>query len=231
MKAFLTVFNVPEWPAQMIPDLKRLGLFPVLIVNGCEWEPCRQWLKELETDDSVQVLYLEKNFGCTAIRDLGIAAAQTERFIITDGDLDLSEVPDDAVEKMNTALNRNPDVGKAGLSLRIDDLPDTEMKPHVLGYEQRHWIERREPDCFLSQIDTTLAMYCPKRMELIREDWHRAVRLNEPYTARHIPWYYSTDELPESYAFACDISSPYHVYSHSFKVRRKDNFKKNSELE
>jgi len=221
IKAFTTVFNVHEWPAQMIPDLKRLGLFPVLIVNGCDFPNCKEWLQSIEGDDSVEVRYMDHNVGSTAVWDLNIAHEQTERFVITDGDLDISQVPDDAIEKLNTALNRNPDVGKAGLSLRIDDVPDSVLKNDIIGYESRHWIERREPNCFFAQVDTTFALYCPRRLHLLEADWWRAVRLDEPYTARHLPWYEDPENLPESYAFAVDVSSPYHVWSHTLKMRRK----------
>jgi hypothetical protein len=120
-----------------------------------------------------------------------------ERFIVTDCDI---VVPTDVdwVTQLGVLLDARHDVVKAGLSLRIQDLP-----PEIERTEQIHrWESQyRTPDrlrkvaggnlwYFEASVDTTVAMYPQLRPYAIDP----AVRLAH-VEAVHLPWYEDPDKL------------------------------------
>jgi SAM-dependent methyltransferase len=82
-------------------------------------------------------------------------------------------------------LRANPQIFKAGLGLRLDDLPDTYgFRNEVLAWERRFWRAPVARGLFLAHIDTTFALYRPGSSFSVN-----AVRTGFPYLARHEPWY------------------------------------------
>jgi hypothetical protein len=159
------------------------------------------------------VIYLGANYGhtCVWIPELNIIerAGINGRYIVTDPDLDLSWVPADFLDVMNKGLDKYPTYDKCGLSLEINDLPNSE-EGNFIRYkcEARYWLKPLDPIYYHADTDTTFALY----REGVREYNHNAIRTNRPYTAKHIPWYYTSfDMLPkdEQYYFrsASDSSS------------------------
>jgi hypothetical protein len=82
-------------------------------------------------------------------------------------------------------LAAHPRATKAGLGIRIDDIPDAyEHKSAVQAWEAKFWLRPLPGSCYDAAVDTTFALYRPG-------SWHQlqAVRSGSPYMVRHLPWY------------------------------------------
>lgn len=206
MKAFLTSFNQLSWLKPMAEQCVRLGLEPVIFDNASTYEPLVEWLRNCP----YPVIQAGSNTSCYGFWQTGLYKEQAEPYVVSDSDLDLSGVPNDAVAKLAQALADNPDVAKAGLSLEYEDIPDSfPDKVSVLAYETNYWKVPR-PGGFLAGVGATFALYLPERHGLLDADFYNAVRLDRPYTAKHLPWYLDvdnlSDEMRQFYA-KCDNTS------------------------
>lgn len=102
-------------------------------------------------------------------------------------------------------LDRYPKIQKAGLGLRLDDLPDCfHQKAEVLKWEAQFWQNELEPAVYHAEIDTTLALYRPgfRRHDVIANtDNPHSVRTGGRYVARHLPWYADSANPTEEYRY------------------------------
>lgn len=171
----------------------RMKLEPIFIDNGSDYPDLLKYYKKTK----YQVYPLNGNYGHTCVwnPDLNILGnlGITGRYIVTDSDLDLSGVPADFLALMNKGLDKY-EVDKCGLSLEIDDLPNSKEGNYIrFQCEAKYWKTALDGQFFKADTDTTFALY--------REGAgysHSAVRTNRPYTAKHIPWYYTDfNSLPE----------------------------------
>ena len=133
-----------------------------------------------------------------------------EYFIITDPDCIYDGVPDDWLDVMLNVLNNVKD-RKVGFSLRIDDLPDSEIGRDLKGTETRFWKNKNEYG-WLSEIDTTFALYHPHSAFI-----YEAIRLDEPYCIKHYPWYITRENINEEWLYYINNSS--HASTISGKIR------------
>jgi hypothetical protein len=182
-------------PSKMADWLSARDCEVIFIDNNSDYPPLLEYYKNCNH----KVLRLPYNYGHTVLwqypvlKELGIE----ERFIYTDPDLDLIGVPDDFVKVMNQGLDKYPEFSKCGLSLEINDLPDSEEGLYIKaegGIERFYWQNPLDELFFKADTDTTFAMY----RYPIGPYGHSAVRTNRPYTCRHIPWYYTNfNSLPE----------------------------------
>lgn len=128
---------------------------------------------------------------------------RTGHYVVTDCDLDLTGVPRDVLTVLRDALDFNSEICKAGLALRIEDLPDTSIAKTARTMEAGHWMERFRSDChewWHAPIDTTFAMY--RAGEVF--GYEPALRLAGAYIAKHVPWYYQAANLPEDERYYLD---------------------------
>jgi hypothetical protein len=191
MKAFIIMFNRLTWPLKLIEKLEKVGCEIILIDNGSTYPPLLKWYKKCK----YKVHYLPNTYGHRSLWQSNIISQYKDRYyIVTDHDLDITDVPDDFIEVMMKGLCE--DVPKAGLSLMIEDLPINNYTNEVRLYEDGWWKTSKDKNGFYySDIDTTLAVYDSKY--LTEERFCRAVRTPDPYTARHLPWYNTPDNLTE----------------------------------
>jgi len=125
----------------------------------------------------------------------------TSPFIVTDSDCIYDEVPSDWLDKMLDILNTTS-VFKVGFSLKIDDLPNTELAKEVANWEAKYWINKTKLG-WDAHIDTTFALYRPHSGFS-----YEAVRLDKPYCIKHIPWYLTKETITEEWKYYLDnISS------------------------
>lgn len=113
-----------------------------------------------------------------------------EYYLVTDPDIVLDDdCPADWLEKLNDQLNRIDRPVKAGMGIRINDLPKNEMGMKVKRWESRFW-DWLQPDkmSYRAPVDTTLALY-PPLPEYPDFNLVPAVRMAPPYLIRHLPWY------------------------------------------
>lgn len=119
-------------------------------------------------------------------------------YVVSDCDLSIRGVPSNVLEMLALALQEKPQVVKAGLALRIDDLPETAIAHAAREVESGYWDESRRIEIagstwYSAAIDTTFAMY-RKGQSFAYEP---ALRLAGEHQCRHLPWYYSSENLPE----------------------------------
>lgn len=109
----------------------------------------------------------------------------TVPYVYTDCDC-VPDCPHDWVAHLYGLMAKYPRFKKAGLGLRIDDLPDQyARKREVIDFEQRFWTTPLETDAYDSSIDTAIALYQPS----IRQHIFASIRTGGTYRASHLPWY------------------------------------------
>ncbi len=144
---------------------------------------------------------------------------RAERYVVTDHDLDLSGVPHDLLVQMQETLKRHPRKMKAGLSLRLDDLPDTPITREARKKEQGFWERKNHDGTFEAPIDTTFAMYARGREKMdILGFISNSVRLGPPYVCRHLPWYLTERSLSEEDRYYLAHASRASTWKASFEL-------------
>lgn len=205
MKAFIVMFNRLTWPKQLAHDLTERGCEVILIDNGSEYKPLLNWYA---TDCPYKVHYLPHTFGHKSLWQSGIINQYSdENYIVTDHDISIKDVPHDFIQVLTNELYKTNRI-KAGLSLSIDDLPVNDFTVEVKKWESKFWLTEQTPRGFYySDIDTTLAVYSKRRIELIDTEsdaFFGAVRSPKPYTVKHMPWYNIPGQLSEEEQFYAD---------------------------
>ncbi len=210
MKVFIINYNRLTLPVNLANWCYSNGLDPVFIDNGSDYPLLLQYYAHV---CPYPVHRMGANFGhkvmwCEALHILEVEAGN-ERYIVTDPDLDLSGVPADFLEVMSKGLDKYPTYDKCGLSLEINDLPNSE-EGNFIRYqcEARYWKTPLDNMFFKADTDTTFALY----REGVKDYNHNAIRTNRPYTAKHVPWYYLnygslSDEEKYYFSSANDSSS------------------------
>jgi hypothetical protein len=218
--AFIVNFNRLTAPRAMVEYLHDgTGCEPIILDNGSDYPPLLEWYDTRPC----AVIKLGANYGNCALWFLpglepvdGCLASydMTKGYILSDPDLDLSGVPKNFLGVLQAGLVQNDSVRKVGLSLEINDLPDTEVGREARGWEQMNWVEVAPGYC-KAPVDTTFALYrwiTPNWR--LAHDFDRSWRTQRPYTARHLPWYYSLETIPEDEVYYLKhVSAHYNHYS------------------
>jgi hypothetical protein len=195
MKVLIINFNRLTLPKTMAEWVASKGCEPVFIDNNSDYQPLLKYYESC----LFKVVRLKANYGHTVLWNPELTLLKdlvgSDRYIVTDPDLDLSGVPGDFPDMMHLGLDKYKNYDKCGLSLEINDLPDTREGRLVRNkFEKKYWTQPLDDNYFHADTDTTFAMY----REGIRQYSHSGIRINRPYTARHIPWYYDRlRDLPE----------------------------------
>jgi predicted O-methyltransferase YrrM len=191
---FITCRDRLEPLKELVNFLERAGherLF--LIDNDSAHEPLLEYL----ATSPHRVIRMKHNGGSLVLweadilGDLGVQG----RFVLSDPDVvPITECPLDVVEYLGEVLDRYPDRVKAGLGLRIDDLPSHyRFKDQVITWESQFWERPLAPRLYDAAVATTLALYKgPKSAEFAP-----ALRTGYPYLLRHWPWYVDESAVPE----------------------------------
>lgn len=196
------------------------GAAPILIDNNSTWGPFLDWIRE---DDDLIYGSLNHNLGCYApwtkdpdsgktVLEIFLERSSFDYYVVTDDDLDISEIPSDVLTVLRAGLDARPDVVKCGLSLRINDLPDKyPFKRSVIEDQKQYWanpsfelLYENKYDNIIGRyfyeanIDTTFAMYRTRDIERIGPQARgKGLRVGPPYCARHLPWYQDPAEWTE----------------------------------
>lgn len=195
MKCFIINYNRLLLPNNMAKWLAERGCEPIFIDNHSDYIP----LLDYYATCPFQVVFMKKNFGHRVfwehnlVKEFNIKG----RYIVTDPDLDLTGIPNDFLQVLDEGLDSYNFIDKCGFSLEINDLPNSPEGNFIRDQcEVRYW-KHKVGKFWKSPIDTTFAMY---RKGVTRYT-HTAYRTDRPYTAKHVPWYYtdlsllSPDEL------------------------------------
>lgn len=202
----------------MVEQISRYkGLAEIIIIdNNSDYEPLLDWYDQ----SWYKIIQLNKNFGHKVpwipyINSL----IQTDLYVVTDPDLDLSGTPDDTLLFLYECLSYHPECGKIGLGLEINDIPPDSLFFIDNAWEKELW-ERPEQGEFklrAAPIDTTFALYSKSLMN----SYHICgARTTYPYVAKHLPWYLT--EITGEYDYYMKTANS----SSSSKMLYEKNLKK-----
>lgn len=196
MNVFVIAFNRLTMLRNLCDHIYATGHEPIIIDNSSSYQPLLDWY---DNECLYKVHRMSKNYGHQVFWAAKIKELYPERFYaVTDHDLSLEGVPSDYIGFLLKGLKYNPLVVKAGLSLRIDDLPNNPYANEAKNWEQKFWLSKQDNLGFYSSpIDTTFAVYDSLREfgELPNDRFFSAVRSPAPYVAKHIPWYNTKESI------------------------------------
>jgi hypothetical protein len=163
-----------------------------LIDNASTYPPLLDYYQQIRH----YVVRLDQNLGHLAPWQsgaIGIHIGPDEYYVETDCDIVPDPAcPSDVLPVLRRLLDVYPEHCKAGLGLRVDNLPLWyRHRRSVMRWERRFWQKPiRHDDAGLpllyeAPIDTTFAMYRPGSTPTL----DKAIRTGWPYVARHDPWY------------------------------------------
>lgn len=182
---------------------------PIIVDNNSSYPPLLDWFHEVQSD--IRIVRHPENVGHRVAWLSGtIVYGNRHRrrfgsdyYVQTDYDLDLNNCPLDVLDVLiggyQKFKNRPPYVVKAGVGLEVNDIPpDAIFSDLVLEWERKFWMGRLDDRFFNAGIDTTFAIYhCDNPIDFTDDNYHNAVRSDRPYVARHVPWYYTMDNLTD----------------------------------
>lgn len=187
---------------KMVDYLVGLGGVQIAVVdNASTWPPLLEWY---EQNPWLRVIHLGYNGGPQAPFEVLRQALPSPYYAVTDSDLDLGGVPADLLDVLRRGLDAHSEILKVGLSLETDDLPRTRLGDAARQHEARFWQDRLDGAWWKADVDTAFALY------RAGEGWGGygpSLRADRPYTARHLPWYATAENLTDEdryYAEHCE---------------------------
>lgn len=196
---FIICRDLLTWPAAMVPHILRMGGEPVFVDNASTYPP----LLEFYSKTPHEVVRLEENLlqhspWTSGAVDHRIPEMPDGYYVVTDPDLDISGCPDDTLVHLKNLYDRYSDIIKCGLSLEILDLPEASpVYREAKGWETPFWLNKRDWQCYRSPVDTTFAIYNKRRAAQFNTGLftNAAIRADRPFTARHLPFYWTQDNF------------------------------------
>jgi SAM-dependent methyltransferase len=195
---FVQNFNHLSYLQRLLRWLLAAGYKNICVIdNHSSYRPLLQFYEEIESRSGVNVVRRNKNGSRTTLweEQLLDRFALTGPFVYTDSDVVPDEsCPSDMLARLAGLLRDYPQIFKAGLGLRIDNLPPSyRFRDEAVEWEKQFWRAPVCPGAFLSKIDTTFALYRPKSAFAMGP----ALRTGWPYLARHETWYQNSANLSD----------------------------------
>ena len=181
---------------QQVQWLQQAGFHRIYILdNDSTYPELLTYYRRLEQQTDVQVIYLRRNLGHTALWDSNLLERLhiDSPYIYTDSDVLAEDCnPVELVGRLLQVLQLYPFLDKAGCGLRCDDITYYD-KDRVQQIEQQLYTVPIEPDVYFAPLDTTFALYRDAR-HYCRQ---ASARIVGRYMVRHLPWYYDYENLPD----------------------------------
>jgi hypothetical protein len=204
---FICSYNRLEPLKLLVKALTDRDYYNIVILdNQSTYQPLLDWYK---LQDNIDVYFCAQNYGPEALDcvrhyeplfwEKYNQVVLNEYHVYTDSDVvPVEEVPDSFIDDM-VDLCKKYNIPKLGLSLKINDLPDTyALKEQVIKHESsffdREYILDEKCKLFKAPVDTTFAVNSPG-LACGYSDY--AYRAADKYFARHLPWYHDSNNLPE----------------------------------
>lgn len=203
---FLISYNRLSYLETTIRWLEERKIRNIKVIdNNSTYPPLLDYYEKTD----YEVIRLGYNGGHTVFwKDPIFAEYWKEFYIVSDPDLEpVPECPADIVEKLFGLLRKYPFVNKAGLSLKIDDLPeDGIFGEQVIQWEKRFSRIEVEKGVYYAPIDTTFALYLPDDLFDPRKQ-AASLRMGYPYQLRHLPWYKTKEDITEEDEFYAGLQT------------------------
>ena len=180
---------------QMVDQLTGFGYKNIYVLdNDSTYPPLLEYYKTAP----INVIYLKKNLGYRAlwISDV-FEQFRDNYYVYSDPDILLQDdCPKDFVFQLYKHLNKYSSKEKAGVALKIDDLPEHyNLRQDVYKWEKPNWENKLVEHVYDALVDTTLALYKPLAFGNAEEC--AAIRVAGKLTAKHLPWYLDSLNLSE----------------------------------
>jgi len=199
--AFIINYNRLTLPKNMADYLADgTGVTPVIVDNNSDYPPLIEYYEKCPHI----VERMNLNYGNCVLWTTGILDKYNidGGFICTDPDLKIDHIPKDFLHVLQTGLDRWDWCDKCGFSLDIHDLPNRDFSNHVKSVEKGYWTNFLDKGYYAAPIDTTFALFRTRRHSF------ECIRADKPYCAKHMPWYWTKDNVPEDELYYINSISP-----------------------
>ncbi|MFC4721190.1 glycosyltransferase [Geojedonia litorea] len=192
-------FNQLYYLQQQIDFLLRHGYKRIVVLdNHSTYQPLLAYFETL--DPRVTLIRLSENLGHLAFWK-SEAVFQTYSkgyYVVSDADIvPVDDCPHDVLLQLRVLLDKAYDRTKVGLSLALDDIPETNPnKAAILNWESQFWTSKLKANVYKAEIDTTFALYRPG-YRYHKKRFTKAWRTDFPLQARHGGWYIDPKQLSE----------------------------------
>ena len=186
-------------PVKMLVEafLKRNYKNIIILDNASIYPQLIEWYKTC----GVKVHHIGSNQGPYILDRLPeyYPITKTQHYVYTDADcVPIEEAPENFLDDI-VELSKEYKIPKIGFGLKIDDIPDcNKHKQQVIMHESVFWkkdtIQNKKCTLYRAPIDSSFAINSPGIICRLNDEDFRS---GFPYMARHIPWYYDSDNLPE----------------------------------
>lgn len=209
----------------LIESLRSRGYNNIIIIdNESTYPPLMEWYKvsgaEVFYNNIPETLYDTGTFYRLAfeIKHPRFVEIVKDFYVFTDSDvIPDDDIPVDFIDNM-VKLCGELKVHKIGLGLRVDNLPETSYTNSVKEIEAQYWstkIDHMGYKLYAAPIDTTFAVYYPDTKPL----WGHGFRMGGQFVAKHMPWYYDIENLPEDELYYLKNLKPNRGPTYSMQVK------------
>jgi len=203
------------WPIAMIYRMMKYQFVGDIIVvdNESTYPPLIHWY---DRQNIVRVVKCS-NLGHAGAWISGVVEElDSEYYVVTDGDLNIENTPDDTLMMLLEKIKTQPELGKVGLGLdwQIVD-SESPYYQRLRLYEKDRWEKSNVVNDIYTDvhIDTTFALYNVKHYFI------GGGSLTFPYVARHLPWELTKEEYEANDEYKYYIKNASH--SSSYKTLLK----------
>lgn len=211
---FINNINRLTTTKKLVEDLKLRGYREIYILdNNSTYPPLLEWYKT----NPCNVWMLGANFGQLAIYNCGaINKFENHEWVAyTDSDIELNPAtPNNFISTLIKGAEKWGTT-KAGLALKIDDLPDNDYANKFKEWEGKYWVNVLEEGVYKADVDTTFCVIKPSLPFS-----YTSIRIADILTAKHIPWYSDLDNLSEEEQYYIDHSEDFSTYKRYYNSRR-----------
>jgi hypothetical protein len=209
-------FNQLFYLKKLVEFLKLYNYNNIVIIdNNSTYPPLLEYFEEMES--TLIIHRLEENYGHLVFwknKEL-FNKYSKGYYVVTDPDINpILECPENFIAYFKNILDEDYKVSKVGFSLKIDDIPDSNVNKYkILKWESRYWKFRRDDGNYQADIDTTFALYRPGYMRK-EKNFIKGIRTQYPYQVKHGGWYIDLKKLSEEekyYIDTCNDSSSWRV--------------------
>lgn len=175
----------------------------IIIDNNSTYEPLLEWYTEVKLDVFTNKIVRDSNntfyeLACIAKHPKFTEIIQNY-YVFTDPDVvPVEDTPDDFIDVMIEVCKEFPHMHKVGPNIKFDDFEPGSRNEYVATMSEKQYWQRRIPhskyELYQAPIDTGFAVYQPNSPPIFGDN---SIRMGGKYTARHIPFYYDINNLPE----------------------------------
>lgn len=180
-------FNQISFLRRQITWLVRAGYTDITVLdNHSSYAPLLHYYEVMTAAGHIRVVRRDSNEHKYRVWEKHLQALDGPFVLTTSDVIPDSCCPADVVAQLARHLAENPQLFKAGLGLRVDDIPEHySHRAKVLVKQCEYWRVPAVSGAFLADIDFTFSL-CRRGSPF---QYGPAVRTGWPYLARHEPWY------------------------------------------